>query len=125
MIFAFVEDGTLHVYETAQEAIRAYEGIDVESGLVRFYDESGVYLEPRFIHPNRSGKTLGVIKWVESGAYDLVANPAAQEDSFALSLYETRVLDPNAWFTSLEQLKSVLAAKGVEVEWPGGRPAAE
>ncbi|HWN81002.1 MAG TPA: hypothetical protein VNM87_02795 [Candidatus Udaeobacter sp.] len=125
MIFAFVEDGTLHVYETAQEAIREYEGIDVESGVVRFYDESGVYLEPRFIHPNQSGKVLGIIKWVESGAYDLVANPAAQEDSFALALYETRVLDPNPWFTSLGELKSVLAAKGVEVEWRGGRAAPE
>ena len=122
MIFAFVEDGTLHVYETAQEAIRAYEGIDVESGVVRFYDESGIYLEPRFIHPNRSGKTLGILPWVESGAYDLVANPTAQGDAFALALYETRILDPNPWFTSLEQLKSALAAKGVEVEWRGPAP---
>jgi hypothetical protein len=123
VIFAFVEDGTLHVYEMAQEAIRAYEGIDVESGVVRFHDESGVYLEPRFIHPNQRGKLLGIFKWVESGAYDLVANPAAEEDSFALALYETRILDANPWFTSLGELKSALAAKGVEVEWRGGRPA--
>jgi len=119
VIFAFLEDGMLHVYETAQEAIREYEGIDVESRVVQFYDESGSYLEPRFIQPNRSGKILGIFSWVASGTYDLVANPAAKEDSFALALYETRVLEPNPWFTSLEHLKAVLAAKGTDVEWPG------
>lgn len=125
MIFGFEEDGTLHVYETPEEAIRAYEGIDVVSGVVRFYDESGVYLEPKLIKRNRSGKLLGIIKRAESWALELIASRAAQEDSFALALYETRVLDPNPWFTSLEQLKSVLAAKGVEVEWRGGHPTPE
>ena len=38
MVFAFLEDGTLVVHATAAAAIREYEGIDVESGVVRFYD---------------------------------------------------------------------------------------
>jgi hypothetical protein len=117
MIFAFVEDGTLEVYETAPLAIRSHEGIDVESGTVRFYDATGVYLEPRFNTPNRKGNLLGLFGWVNSGVYELVANPQAGEDSFALALYETATLAPNPWFSSLEQLKSDLAARGVEVEF--------
>jgi hypothetical protein len=117
MIFAFVEDGTLEIYETAAKAIRSHEGIDVESGTVRFYDEAGVYLEPKFNTPNRKGQLFGRFSWVSSGVYDLVANPQANEDSFALALYETATLAPNPWFSSLEQLKSALAAHGVEVEY--------
>ena len=119
MIFAFLEDGTLQILETEAEAQREFEGIDVESGTVRFYDESGVYLEPRFTVPNRRGKTFGLLSWVESGAYELVPNPNAQQDSFALALYETAVLQPNRWFASLDELKLALAARGVDVELPG------
>ena len=117
MLFAFLEDGTLAVYETAADAIRNYEGIDVESGVVHFFDESGTYLEPRFTTPNRTGKIFGLFGWVVSGKYELVANASAVADSFALALYETRSMEPNPWFTSLEQLKSVLSAQGVEVEF--------
>jgi hypothetical protein len=56
VVFAFVEDGTLSVYETATDAIRQYEGIDVEDGVVHFYDEKGTYLEPRFSTPNKRGR---------------------------------------------------------------------
>lgn len=115
MVFAFLEDGTLVVHESAADAIRQYEGIDVESRVVRFYDESGTYLEPRFTTPNRTGKTLGLFRWVVSGTYELVPNPSAGEDSFALALHETSVLEPNRWFASLDDLKAGLAARGVAV----------
>jgi len=115
MVFAFLEDGTLVVHATAADAIRQYEGIDVESAVVRFYDESGTRLQPKFTTPNRTGKTLGLFRWVESGTYELVADPAAREDSFALALFETSVLEPNPWFASLEDLKTTLAARGVGV----------
>ena len=115
MVFAFLEDGTLVVHATPSEATREYEGIDVESGVVRFYDESGIYLEPRFTTPNRMGKMLGLIPWVESGSYELVPNPSADADSFALALHETGALEPNPWFASLDELKATLAARGVVV----------
>ena len=117
MIFAFVEGGTLEIYETAGEAIQRHEGLDVESGTVRFYDEAGVHLEPRFSTPNRKGNLLGLFGWVNSGVYELVANPQAGEDSFALALYETATLVPNPWFASIAKLKADLAARGVEVEY--------
>jgi hypothetical protein len=116
MIFAFLEDGTLEVHEDLIAVQRAYEGVDVENEVVRFYDESGTYLEPQFIVPNRRGKTLGIFGWVSSGIFKLVANPQAPQDSFALALYETATLTPNRWFATLEHLKSELAKKGVAVE---------
>ena len=116
MVFAFVEDGTLEVYETATDAIRQYEGIDVEDGVVDFYDERGTHLEPRFSTPNKRGTILGLIGWVQSGTYELVPNSASARDSFASALYETQELEPNKWFGSLEELKASLRAQGVEVE---------
>ena len=115
MVFAFLEDGTLVVHATAADAIRQYEGIDVESGVVRFYDEAGTYLEPRFTTPNRTGKTLGLIGWVESGVYGLVPNASAPHDPIALALHETSAIEPNPWFASLDELKASLAAHGVPV----------
>jgi hypothetical protein len=116
MVFAFLEDGTLQVHAATADAIREYEGIDVESGVVRFYDEAGTYLAPRFTTPNRTGKTLGILPWVVSGSYELVPDPAAREDSFALALHETSLLQPNPWFATLDALKTALAARGVVVE---------
>lgn len=110
MIFAFIEDGRLAVYATAPEAIAQFEGLDVESEVVRFYDATGTYLEPRFTAPGRGAEPL---------SYQLVPNPRAHVDSFALSLYETHSLEPNQWFGSLEELKSALSAKGVSVQFRG------
>ena len=111
LIFAFVEDGTLEVFSGTIEARRNYEGIDVESGTVRFYDAMGTFLRPQFTTPNRNGKLLGPIGWVASGTYELVPNKDATEDSFALALYETNTLDPNPWFKSLDELKDLASRR--------------
>lgn len=115
MIFAFIEDGTLEVHENLASVQREFEGVDVEEQVVRFYNESGVYLEPKFMVPNRRGKILGLIGWVTSGVFELVPNANAPQDSFALALAETNSLAPNPWFESLEQLKGELSARGVSV----------
>jgi hypothetical protein len=122
-VFAFLEDGTLRLFESTTAAAREYEGIDVESGVVKFYDRSGTCLQPVFSAPNRSGKIFEVFPWVQSGVYDLSPNPDAGEDPFAVALLEVSVLEPNPWFSSLHALKSALAAEGVEVEWKGDRAA--
>ena len=112
MIFAFLEDGTLELVADAAEARREYEGVDVEAGVVQFYDDQGAALQPRFSVPNRSGRTLGLIPWVESGVYELV--PAADPgiDSFALALAEAVSLSPNPWFSSLEALRAHVRTRG-------------
>lgn len=119
MIFAFVEDGTLAVHEDLASVQRAYEGVDVENQVVRFYDGRGVYLEPKFIVPNRRGRVLGLIGSITSGVFELIPNTNAAQDSFALALYEATSLEPNPWFESLEQLKTELSARGVPVTFPG------
>ena len=116
MIFAFADDGTLSVYDTEAEVQRECEGVDVENRVYSFYNEYGVFLEPVFVAPNKRGKALGLVAWVESGTYKLTPDPAAKEDSFALALFETSVLNPNRWFSGLVELKSAMASKGVVVE---------
>lgn len=115
MIFAFDEDGTLTVHKDLASVQREYEGVDVENEVVHFYNELGVYLEPKFIVPNRRGKVLGLFGWVTSGVFQLIPNANAAQDSFALALNETNSLAPNRWFESLEQLKAELSARGVAV----------
>ena len=117
MIFAFEDDGTLSVHDTEADVQREYEGVDVENRLFSFYNECGVFLEPVFVAPNKRGKTFGLLEWVASGVYKLVPNPSAEEDSFALALFETSILNPNPWFSSLGELKSKLSQKGVVVEF--------
>jgi hypothetical protein len=117
MIFAFVEGGTLTVYESAADAIVQWEGIDAEDGNVMFYDERGIYLEPVFSIPNLRGSLRGFVGWVESGTYHLVPVPNADVDTFALALYEAKVLEPNKWFANLEDLKAALSAKGIPVKF--------
>lgn len=123
MIFAFVEDGTLEVHADLASVQRQFEGVDVESGVVHFYDVNGVYLSPHFIVPNQRGKSFGLFPWVVSGVFELVPNPSANQDSFALALYETQSLAPNPWFANLDVLKAELAGRGVAVEFDPGRQA--
>ena len=75
MIFAFNEDGTLDIVKDINEARKEYEAIDVESGkVVKFYNESGVYLKPVFAKPKIVKKYLfGLFSSVEFGDYSLVA----------------------------------------------------
>lgn len=118
MIFAFLEDGTLRILASSAEVTDQFEAADVESGAVLFYDETGTYLEPRFAVARRHAGFLGWLGWRVAGdAYELHPNAAADQDSFAIALYETMTLAPNEWFASMEQLKSELATRGVPVEY--------
>ena len=65
MIFAFTEDGVLEILESAAQACTRYEGVDVDAGAVQFYDADGRPLVARFSAPNRSGRLLGLLPWVE------------------------------------------------------------
>jgi len=113
MLYAFLEDGMLEIVEDVAEARRRYEGIDVESDVVQFFDENGRRLKPHFTVPNRSGKYFGIIRWVESGVYDLVPDPDPAADSIEIALLETSLMEPNRWFASLEAVKAALREKGL------------
>jgi hypothetical protein len=107
MIFVFIEDGALDVIANLEEAQRNYEGIDVESGVFQFFDEKGIYLEPQFTEPNRTGRFLGIIKWVESGKFNLVPQTETDED-INLYLAETSEINPNPFFSSLDEVRQFL-----------------
>ena len=80
---------------------------------MQFFDENGRRLKPHFTVPNRSGKYLGIIRWVESGVYELVPDPDPAADSIEIALGETSLMEPNRWFASLDEVRAALSAKGV------------
>ena len=116
MIFVFIEAGTLDVADNLEEVRRDCEGVDVESGVYSFYDENGTILEAHFTAPNKRGSFLGLIKWTESGVYELRPNPEADADPIGLALYETSRLNTNRFFKSLDEVRSFLTGRGVSLE---------
>lgn len=120
MIFVFIEDGTLDVVEDLSEAQRCYEGVDVESGVYDFYNDQGVYLEPRFIVPNRYGKFLWLFDWSTSGVFELIPRPEELEKPIWLALSETNILNPNTFFKTMDDVKAYFIAKGVAVDQAKG-----
>lgn len=117
LTFAFLEDGTLQVFADRATAISRFEGCDVESGTVSFHGLDGAALAPRFITPNRRGTILGLVGWIESGTYELVASTGGDRDPFALALHGTVLMEPNAFFADLAQLRQALRLRGVTVDW--------
>jgi hypothetical protein len=69
MFFVLSEDSVLHVSDSETELQGAFEGIDVEDGVYRFFDEFGTPLVAEFATPNQRGKQLGLVRWVISGTY--------------------------------------------------------
>lgn len=65
MYFVFVEDGSLEIVETIEEVRKYYEGIDVESGVYKFFDKNGKRLKPKFTIPNKVKKYLRIFSTVE------------------------------------------------------------
>ena len=118
MLLVFLEDGTLDIVSDLAEAQRNYEGVDVESGVCAFYDETGVYLEPRFTVPNKYGKFLWIFDWCSSGVYELIPNPRTTEDPLWLALFETSSLSPNKYFKTMDEVKTYLKSKGAVVDKP-------
>ena len=110
MIFVFLDDSTLDVIANLEEAQRNYEGIDVEDGVYQFFDVTGSYLEPRFIEPNKTGRFLGIVSWVESGQFELIPNTETDED-INLYLAETSEINPNPYFSSLEEVRQFFKKK--------------
>ena len=110
MIFVFVEDGTLEVVESLEDA-QKYEGIDVESDVFIFYDEKGVYLKPIFTTPNKVKSIFGLFKTVESGEYILVPEQNdTDSDSIDIMLAETVALEQNKWFQSLDEVRRFITS---------------
>lgn len=106
MIFAFIENGTLAIHADVAEIQREYAAIDVESGVIRFYDVDGTYLAPVFTIPNRIQRHFIFFKTIVSGEYNLQPSSEKREDPIWLCLVETSYLEPNSYFASLADVKA-------------------
>ena len=118
MVLIFSEDAGLIVAEDLRDVQRHCEGIDVESGVFKFYDEDGQPLKPVFDVPVRRRRVLWFIWSIESGRYHLEADPTLREDPIWVALHETQYLRPNGRFASLDDVKSFLRGRGVAVDRP-------
>ena len=118
MVLAFIEHGTVELHESEETAAAAWPGLDVAAGVVSFYRDDGIYLEPIFTVPNRDVRLLGFSMWKRSGTYHLAPQPNAEEDPLWLALLEHPDLKPSLGFSTTDQLKRYLVSKGVVVEKP-------
>lgn len=113
MIFIFAEDASLDVVADVEAARRKCEGLDVESGVYAFYDADGRQLEAVFRVPNRRRSLFGgLIRWGDSGVFDLVAHPQARLSPIAGELADVVLLEPNPYFDSLEAVHAHLVRIG-------------
>lgn len=127
MVLVFSEDGCVRIAESAEQAIQGCEGVDVQSGVWWFYDDTGRPLLPVFDVPVTESRFLGLFKVVDSGKYHLEPGDSRHPlyvDPLWVSLLETVDLEPNPYFASLEQLKAALRSNGVQVDPPAcdGQP---
>jgi hypothetical protein len=98
MLFAgAVDEGTLFVFDTVELATACCEGIDVEDGVWRFWDEEGHALRAEFSVPNYRGSfTVG------NGVFHLVPDPTGQPLISAISSF--RSMEPNHQFSTLQAI---------------------
>jgi hypothetical protein len=118
LILIFQEDGVLAIADDEAAVYRSCEGIDVHSGIFKFYDDNGNALKAVFDVPVKQGKWWSL--WsIDSGVYHLEVDPESRDDPLWLSFSEISDLEPNARFASLEQLKTFMRERGAAVDRPG------
>ena len=118
LILAFVEDGELCLFSSTAAACARFEGIDVESGVVQFFDGQGTSLEARFSQRPTNDPIFGLIGWVRVGEYQLVPKQVQATDSLALALHEARYMRPTGPFKCIDDVRRWLRDKGLRVDWP-------
>ena len=103
MIFAAATDeNTLCIFASAADAIAYCEGIDVEDGGWRFWDESGNPLSAEFLTPNHRERFT-----ICSGTYRLVQS--SSQPTLSESISGIRHIDGNPYFATLSAVQLHLA----------------
>lgn len=108
MIFVFADDQTLRILNNIDEVQRDCEGIDVEEGIYKFFDEDGVFLEPYFIEPNKKSKILGSFGWAQSGVFDLNKSKDKTPYTIKEALDNAIAVETNMYFDSLATVQGFL-----------------
>jgi hypothetical protein len=102
MIFVISDDKTLEVVNDPSTLNGAYEGIDVEDGSCKFFDQTGHALKPIFDIPNSRGHFA-----VKSGRYHLVPDEKNNISLIEL-LDDSLLLDKNKCFKNLDEIRQFL-----------------
>lgn len=109
MLFAYNDDGTLEVLASQDDARTHFEGHDVESGAIRFFDADGRPMIPSF--PKRSERRiLGMRVSDDRGPFELAITNASDAESLEDALAPSSVMMPNRWFTDIDAVRAHLAA---------------
>jgi hypothetical protein len=111
MIFVVADDNVLHVVNSEAELQGAFEGIDIEDGIYRFFDDSGAPLAAEFMEPNKKGKLFGIFRWVSSGTYRLVPAELGQQPSLSDVLNSIAGIEENSHFADLQEVKEFLTLR--------------
>ena len=119
MILIFEEEGTVYIAEDVVAVLRQCEGVDVDAGVYRFYDDAGRALKPVFDAPVKETTLFWRVSSVSSGRYHLEPESASESDPLWLLLHEAISLQPNPDFDSLEHVKAYLRQRGAVVDYPG------
>jgi len=101
------DERPLAVVSDVLEATRRYEGYDVESGDVVFYDERGRRLTPTFPYRSET-RILGLRVTEDSGPYELTVEREGHPDVLS-ELDTVAYLEENPWFECLDEIRAALA----------------
>lgn len=108
-LYVLDEAGDLYVASSEAELQGAFEGVDVEDGVYRFFDESGNPLKADFIVRNQRGKIFGLIKWVRSGTYRLLPSEDGTLPHLSEVLKNPAItLQPNRYFSDIDMVRRSL-----------------
>jgi hypothetical protein len=106
MIIVFADDQTVEVLPDIGSVRAECEAVDVESGAFQFFDELGRGLRPRFVTPVSRTPLLFGIGMVSGGNFELDLDERDDGSAFATALANAVVIEPNPWFTTIEDLAS-------------------
>lgn len=111
MIFVVADDNMLHVVDSEARLQGAFEGMDVEAGIYRFFDDSGAPLVAEFVEPNEEGSVLGVLRWVSSGIYRLVPARTGSLSPLSDVLNSVAGIEENPHFSDVQEVKEFLSSR--------------
>jgi hypothetical protein len=108
IIFVLDETSVLYVSDSEAELQGAFEGVDVENGVYRFFDDLGMPLVAEFTVPNRAVKMVGPTGWVRFGRYRLRPSLDTLTPHLTALLSTITVIEPNRYFPDLEAVRRTL-----------------
>lgn len=101
----------LHVLGSETELQRGFEGIDVEKGVYKFFDETGIPLIAEFEAPNIKGKLFGLFSWVASGMYRLVSAKSSVLPYLSEVLSSVSGIEKNTRFSNVTDVHAFLTSR--------------